>query len=275
VKHRAGSLELAVAGTRHANLAISFATLLIMGAALIIVLITTRRAQSLAHAQMEFVAGVSHELRTPLSVICSAADNLADGVITNEQGIRRYGTVIRAEGRRLAAMVEQILRFAGIQSGRANYELQTTAIGSVVERAVAACQPDIEKAHCAVETTLAPELPTVQADPTALVHAFRNLIDNAIVHAASGHWVGISACGRNGSVEIRVMDHGPGIPARERARIFDPFVRGRRATDDQIHGFGLGLALVKRIVEAHEGTVSCDTGERGATFTVTLPAAKS
>src|SRR6185369_13520197 len=123
-KHRSGSLEDIVSNSRRANLAVSAATFLFLGGAITMVLYTTRRAQAVAHSQMEFVAGVSHELRTPLAVICSAADNLADGVIQNDQGVRRYGAVIRAEGRRLGNMVEQLLRFAGIQSGKAKYDLQ-------------------------------------------------------------------------------------------------------------------------------------------------------
>ena len=124
VKHRAGSLDAVVAQARRRNLAISMAILSLMAASLAVLLISTRRARHLAQAQMEFVAGVSHELRTPLSVICSAADNLADGVVSSEAQARRYGSVIRGEGRRLSRMVEQILGFAGIQSGRTRYELQ-------------------------------------------------------------------------------------------------------------------------------------------------------
>ena len=273
LKHRAGSFELAVARTRTINLAVSFATLLVMAGALAAVLVSTRRAQSLAHSQMEFVAGVSHELRTPLSVICSAAENLADGIVTNEQGVRRYGTVIRSEGRRLAGMVEQILRFAGIQSGRARYELQPTPVGSLVDGAIAACQAEIEKAGVAIERNLDPAVPDIQADRTAMTHALRNLIDNAVVHGGSGKYLGVAASERNGAVEISVEDRGPGIPSDERGRIFEPFARGRRATGDQIHGFGLGLALVKRIVDAHSGSITVDTTPLRTRFTIRIPAA--
>ena len=126
VKHRAGSLEAAVAATRRRNLAISFGILLLLGASVGFIVLSSRRAQRLATQQMEFVAGVSHELRTPLAVICSAAENLADGVIDNRDQIKRYGGLIRDEGRRLTGMVEQVLEFAGAQSGRKNYELRTT-----------------------------------------------------------------------------------------------------------------------------------------------------
>ena len=103
-------------------------------------------------------------------------------------------------------------------------------------------------------------------------HALRNLLDNAIKYGGADGWVGIFVSRVNGSIEIRVADHGPGIPQAEQARIFDPFFRGRRAIDDQIHGTGLGLDLVKSIVEAHGGSVAVESRPgQGTEFNVRLP----
>ena len=242
-----------------------------MATALAVILVSTRRAQALAHAQMEFVAGVSHELRTPLSVICSAADNLADGVVTNEHGVKRYGSVIRQEGRRLASMVEQILRFAGIQSGRARYERQPVEVAGVIAAAVSGSADAVQRSGCVLEQEIPAELPEVFADPTALTHAIRNLIENAAVHGASGGWIGVSALARDAGVEIAVADRGPGIPAADQRKIFEPFFRGERALQDQARGFGLGLALVRRIVEAHEGSVQVESGSGGTCFRIQIP----
>ena len=273
VKHRAGSLEAAVVQTRRRNLTISLAVLLLMAVSLALLLVTTRRAQRLARLQMEFVAGVSHELRTPLSVICSAADNLADGLVTGEQQVRRYGSVIRGEGWRLSQMVEQILRFAGIQSGRAKYDLQPAGVGEIVLKAVAACEPEMRAAGCQLESSVDPDLPPVLADPTSLAHALRNLIDNALTHGGQGQWIGVRACGRSNGVAIMVEDRGPGIDPADLPRIFDPFYRGRRAAREQARGFGLGLALAKRIVEAHAGTLTVESAPgQGAKFVVWIPA---
>jgi signal transduction histidine kinase len=277
VKHRSGSLEEVVAQARRRNLGISFAILLIMGGTLLMLLVSTRRAQQLAKLQMEFVAGVSHELRTPLSVICSAGDNLADGVVGSEQQIRRYGSVIRNEGRRLSQMVEQILGFAGIQSGRTRYEMQPVDMGQIIARAMNACEPEILASGCELETRIEPNLPLVSGDPTSLVHCLRNLLDNAARYGRAGDWIGVFAKAINGAkgteIEIRIEDHGPGIEPREIARIFDPFYRGQKSVEDQIHGFGLGLALVKRIVDAHCGAVTVDsTPGEGTSFTIRIPA---
>jgi hypothetical protein len=118
VKHTAGSLDRAVQTLRYRNLGISFAILLLMCLTVGMFFESTRRARQLALQQMEFVASISHELRTPLTVICSAGDNLAGGVVKNDTQVKRYGNLIRSEGRRLADMVEQILGYAGIQKGR-------------------------------------------------------------------------------------------------------------------------------------------------------------
>ena len=124
VTHPSGSLEAAVTSARRRNLLVSTSILGILGASVGMLILSTRRAQELARQQMEFVAAVSHELRTPLSVIRSAGDNLAEGVVRDDVQIRRYGDLVRSEGRRLTEMVEQILEFAGIQSGQRGFALR-------------------------------------------------------------------------------------------------------------------------------------------------------
>jgi signal transduction histidine kinase len=101
---------------RKRNLAVGFGVLALLAVAIAVMLIALRRAQILAQLQLEFVAGVSHELRTPLSVIRSAGENLADGVTKGPESVRRYGALVRDEGRRLSEMVEQILAFARTSS---------------------------------------------------------------------------------------------------------------------------------------------------------------
>ncbi|MGH9936426.1 MAG: sensor histidine kinase, partial [Blastocatellia bacterium] len=171
VKHREGSLDAAVNKIRRRNLAISFGVLMLLGVSVGLIVLSSRRAERLATQQMEFVAGVSHELRTPLAVICSAAENLADGVIDNRDQIKRYGGLIRDEGRRLTGMVEQVLEFAGAQSGRMSYELRPTELGQVIEDALTACHLQLVEGGFEIEKEIDANLPMVKADAAALGRA--------------------------------------------------------------------------------------------------------
>ncbi len=276
VKHRAGSLDAAVANVRYRNLSISLGVLLLLGVSVGFIVLSSRRAERLAKQQMEFVAGVSHELRTPLAVICSAAENLADGVIDNRDQIKRYGGLIRDEGRRLTGMVEQVLEFAGAQSGRKTYELRPTDLNSVIEDAVAACHLQLVEGGFALEKNIASNLPMVNADAAALSRAIQNLLSNAMKYSGESRWIGLDVNSMNGDnsgeVQVKVSDQGLGIQPSELPHIFEPFYRGKEVVASQIHGNGLGLSLVKHIVEAHQGQVKVESSAgQGSQFTFTLP----
>ena len=279
LNHKSGSLEAAVANLRFRNLAISFGTILLLGLALAMIVISTRRLQRLARAKVEFVAAISHELRTPLSVICSAGANLADGLIDDPARARQYGALIIREGRRLSEMVDQTVAFAGASSERARPERRTVAPREVVERALSASRDLIEEQGITLEYHSDPHVPLLRADVEALQRAIHNLIVNALKYAADGGWVRVSVSAertqRRSMIVISVADRGPGISAAELSQVFDPFYRGQRAIDEQIHGSGLGLSLVKMAAEAHGGQVEVSSRlGAGCIFTIRLPAAR-
>lgn len=276
LKHRAGSLETVVASARRRNLIISFGILLLLGASITMIIISTRRAERLARQQIEFVAGVTHELRTPLAVIRSAGENLADGVIKESEQVRRYGSLIAGEGRRLTEMVEQVLEFSGIQSGRKTYHLQPLAVGDVIDDAIMACKPMITEGGFEIERETENNLPPVAADRDALSRAIQNLLSNAIKYSGESRQVLITAQQsrgeRSSEVKITIKDDGLGIEAEDLPHVFEPFHRGRAIVAAQIHGNGLGLSLVKHIITAHNGRVTVESAPgRGSSFTLHLP----
>lgn len=278
VQHRAGSLEAAVGEARRRNLAVSSLVLILMGTTIALLVVSARRAQRLAQLQMQFVAGVSHELRTPLTVICSAADNLADGVVSSPPQVQSYGAAIRNEGRRLSDMVEQILAFAGAQAGRLRPTLQPIEIDGIIDRAISACGPVLRESACQVEKHIQPDLPAVMGDPTSLTHCLRNLLHNALKYGKENEWIGVraelSAGDRGPELQISVADHGPGIEPDDLPHVFEPFYRGRSVVASQVLGTGLGLSLVKQIIEAHRGRVKVtSTVGQGSCFTLYLPVA--
>lgn len=274
-QHRTGSLETAVTRARRRNLGIGFGILLMLSISVAMLTLSSRRAQSLARQQMEFVAGVSHELRTPIAVIRSAAENLAEGVVGSPDRVKRYGDAIGTEARRLGEMVEHVMQYAGLESGRGLAAHVPLAPATLVDEALAEAQPAITAAGVHVERTASRELPAVLGDPVALRSAVQNLIANAVKYGGEDRWVGIRIVrsDNNREVTIAVEDHGAGIPAAELPHIFEPFYRGAEAIGRQIHGNGLGLSIVKRIVSAHGGRIGVSTkpGE-GSAFRITLPA---
>ena len=271
--HQAGSLEAVVASTRRRNLFVSSSVLLLLGASIGMLVISNARARTLAAQQMEFVAGVSHELRTPLAVIRSAAENLADGVVADKDQVQRYGQLIAGEGRRLTEMVEQVMEFAGFDAGR-TLDVRPVAAVEVVQAAIDTSGPLLSETDTRVdfETPDGPLL--VRANHAALARSVQNLISNAVKYGGIDRWVGVRIAPADGRmVGIAVSDHGTGIPESDVARIFEPFYRGQHAVDGGVHGSGLGLSLVDRIVRQHGGRVQVHSTSRGTTFTLLIPAA--
>jgi signal transduction histidine kinase len=265
-----------VARARWRNLGVSLGILALLGASMVLLFISTRRARQLARQQMDFVAGVSHELRTPLAVMRSAAQNLAEGAVDDRKRTAEYGALIEKEGQRLSDLVDQVLEFAALQSDRHAYSFESLTVPAIVEAALASCEPLIHEEDIVLEKTIAPELPRVQGDASALRQAVQNLVVNAINYGGSERWVGLSVSS-NGTepkeVLIRVSDRGPGIDPEDLPHLFEPFYRGREASRARRRGSGLGLSLVQRILAAHRGRVSVESlAGAGSAFTLHLPA---
>jgi len=280
VRHRAGSLEAVAAQSRWRSLAVTGGVLLLILATAAALIRYTRRAQKLADLQMEFVAGVSHELRTPLTVIHTAAYNLQGKLAHNPAQVEKYGALIQRESGRLGELVEQVLQFASVSAGRIPQERKPVSVEAVIDETMEANKAVMDGCGCVVVKAVDPDLPPVLGDAKALRQVIENLLGNAAKYGKSqgSSWIGIfaskAAGNRPDAIEIRVTDRGPGIGADEQAHIFDPFFRGARAIEDQIHGTGLGLSLVKNIVEAHGGSVRVKSEPmKGAEFIVLLPAA--
>ncbi len=276
VRHPAGSLEAAVASTRRRSLAISFGILLLLACSVAIIVISTRRAERLAHRQMEFVSAVSHEFRTPLAVICSAGENLADGIVDTPQQIEKYGELVRDEGRRLTEMIEQVLAFAGARAGRTPLQMRPLQIGPLIDDATTSYQPLNGEKDFVIEKEIQSGLPLVEGDAAALRRTLQNLLNNAMKYGSGARRIGIrarSVSNESGDeVQVTVEDQGIGIDPKDLPHIFEPFYRGSEVVAAQIHGNGLGLSLVKQVIDAHRGTITVASVQgQGSAFTLHLP----
>jgi signal transduction histidine kinase len=278
VKHRSGSLEQAVEQLRNRNLAISFGILLVLGAGLITVVVSSQRAHTLGRLQVEFAAGVSHELRTPLAVIRSAAYNLRRGIVHDQEGVEQYASIVQDEARRLSEMVDQVLLYSETQSGRKKYSLAPVDVTEVIDRALTNLAPLAALDESELTTNINSDLPPVQADASALTQCLQNLLSNALKYGKSGEkaQIEISAERDTASNEVRlsVTDHGPGIDPADERHLFEPFYRGLKVGSN-VPGNGLGLHLVKTIMEAQDGRVTFSPAPGGgARFTLHIPAAQ-
>ncbi len=274
IRHKPGALAAAVGAMRARNFAVSFGILMLLAGSILVLVLTTRRSQRWARLQLEYVARIAHELRTPLAVIGVASENLADSVVSDLPTARKYGEMINKESRRLSKVVESALLHSKLESGAAkDMERQPVRIAEIIEAALG--ESDVSGA--AVVKHVADELPAVMGDGAALKSALQNLFANAVKHSSKPASISVSvkaAEGRDGSaIEIAIEDHGPGIPASDLPHIFEPFYRGRQARGDQIEGSGIGLSLVKHVIDAHGGTIEVTSPEGGGSrFTLLLPA---
>jgi signal transduction histidine kinase len=276
-EHRSGSVEAAVSELRRRNLALAFGVLTVLAGAMTTLIVSTQRASRLAQLQMDFVAGVSHELRTPLTVICSAAENIVDGLVREPQQIEHYGSVIKQQAGQLKHLIEQILSFASRKDNQLRHQLRVVNVADAIDLAVGNTAEFIGASGFVVEQQIDQQLPPVLAHVQALSQCLQNLITNAAKYSPESKWIGIRATtqqtAKGPEVVISVEDRGIGINPDELKRIFEPFYRGALAHDSQIHGSGLGLPLARTIAEGMGGmlTVASTVG-KGSCFAVHLPA---
>lgn len=222
----------------------------------------------------ELVATVSHELRTPLTVIAGFNKLLLCervGPLNDEQ--RRFLAESERSCRRLDAFIGNLIEAARQSAKQGPLELCEASLDATVRGVVDLLRPLLEERGLRVELALAPEAARARFHPLRVEQVLTNLIGNAIRYAPMGSSIRVETCrppARAGLVEISVSDSGPGVPPSERERIFRPWVRGR---DRHEGGLGLGLAICKRIVEAHGGSISVGEAPGGGSrFCFTLPA---
>lgn len=270
VRKKSGDLERLVTESRVRNLFAAGAVnclILVSGFALAK---HSRKARILGEEQMNFVASVSHELRTPVTVILGAAHNLERGITSEAQDVMMYGGMIRRQATQLSKMVQQVLEFSSFKNGEMLDRRSLIDIAQVVSSALEDSEADI--AGMTVDRSIEPTDHRVRGDPEALQRAVGNLIRNAAKHAASGGWIGIRVENKDDRLYIEVADRGPGIPKSEQHEIFKAFFRGERARENHVRGSGIGLGLVKEIIEFHGGEISVRSElGKGSTFIIMLP----
>jgi signal transduction histidine kinase len=230
-----------------------------------------RRANA-DRARRDLVAAVSHDLRTPIASLRLLTEAVDDGIVEGETRAR-YLAEMQTHIQALSVMIDDLFELSRLEAGDVEWSLQRVELSALVDETVAAMRPQADARRVAVDAQVPPELASDRADPARLQRVLFNLIQNAIHHTPADGSVTVRAEQADGAVEIEVADTGAGIPESDRARVFEPFVRGGADAARTSAGAGLGLAIARAIVEGHGGRIWLVEAERGTRIRFSLPSA--
>ncbi len=267
---------LAAIGERFAR--ISFLTLaalsLVLAGGIALTYRNVTKEMALARLKSDFVSNVSHELRTPLSLIRLYAETLEMGRLTSPEKYQEYYRIIRKESERLTALINNILDFSRIEAGRKEYDFRETDMSELVHNTLDSYRYQLEQSGFQFEEKI-DEVPPMRVDREAMARSLLNLVNNALKYSQDRKYIGVNLYRDNGSVKLEVVDQGIGIPHQEQQKIFEKFYRVGDPLVHNTKGSGLGLSLVRHIVQAHGGEVAVDSAPgQGSKFTIVLPVKK-
>jgi signal transduction histidine kinase len=231
-----------------------------------------RRELDAARDKSDFAAHVSHELRSPITQIRLKAEALQLGLAEDEEARARHYDVITREAERLSRLVDNVLDFSAIERGRKKYTFRPGDLGGTVLRAVEGAKVAMETRGMIIDAQLPEDLPVVWHDVDAVSQVVTNLLSNAAKYGQDAAWIGVRVQAAEGEVQVSVADRGIGIAPEEQRLVFEQYYRSTDPLAKRKKGTGIGLTIVKYIMEAHGGrvTVRSEIG-RGSTFTLHFP----
>jgi len=244
----------------------------------VLVLHDITRLKALERVRRDFVANVTHELKTPIAAIQGFAETLLSGALEDRDNARRFLGIIESNSRRLTRLIEDLLTLSRIELGEVSLTFRAVSVENVVREAVALLEPRVRAKRIELTTDIPEDTPRIMADRDRLFQIALNILDNAVKFTPEGGRVTISgrAAGEDGMVKLKITDTGPGIPPDLLPRIGERFFRVDAARSRELGGTGLGIAIVRRLVNAHGGSFSIESPPRkGTVVTLTFRAAKN
>jgi signal transduction histidine kinase len=268
----------ALTGTNPGILRRSFywlALLLVLGVTLFgsyVVTRDVRRELRMAEMRSQFVSSVSHELKTPLTAIRMFAETLSLGRSPDPEARQEYLETIVHESERLTRLLNNVLDFSKIETGRMVYRPTPALLSDILQAAARTVQYPLSQQGFSMNIKIEDGLPEMNVDRDAIEQAILNLLSNAMKYSGEARDIDLSLLRHNGDAVIRVTDHGVGITEQEQMKIFEKFYRVNSTENERITGTGLGLALAAHIVKAHGGRIDVEsTPGQGSTFSIYLP----
>jgi len=251
---------------------LGFAVLFLIGA-LVYMFVTAQKERELAKRQAGFLANVTHELKTPLAVMQAAGENIADGRVTEGKRLQDYGNHIYTEAIRLRKMIEKLLDVAKADSGQAVAEFAPRKLDEIAEKFYNQNLDYIEDKGFEVSLKVNKNIPLCMVDADHIDTILSNLVENAMKYSRDDKRIEITVDSDGQEVLLSVKDYGIGIPEKEQNRIFDKFYRVEDALTAKTKGHGLGLSIVKNLIDLNKASVDIKSkpGE-GSEFIVKIPA---
>ena len=238
----------------------------------IVALVQLRRERELVRLRADFISGVSHELRTPVAQIRLFGETLLLDRVRSAEERRRSLAIIVQESQRLTHLIENVLQFARSDRGGPVVTLEPDRIDVLLNEILDGFEPLARSKRTAIARRIEDGV-VVAVDAGAVRQIVLNLLDNALKYGPAGQTITVTCRAEHGSAVIAVEDEGPGVPPADIARIWEPFYRVTSHAGST-GGTGIGLAIVKQLVELHHGRITVDRGARGARFTIELPGAR-
>jgi signal transduction histidine kinase len=261
---------LIIGGLPRSRLPVLLGLMLLTVALIVAALFLLRREQELGRLRSEFVSGVSHELRTPLAQIRMFAETLRLGRVRNENERQRSLTIVDQEARRLTHLVENLLYFSRSEQHSQRITPGPIMLGPLVREIAEGFSSLAAVRDMRIEMTARQEL-SAYADPDSVRQILLNLFDNAVKYGRTGQTILVTLGERGGRASLEVEDEGPGIPEKDRERVWQRFSRLDRDREAGVTGTGIGLAIVRELATLHGGNATIESNARGgAKFVVTL-----
>ncbi len=248
------------------------AVIVLIALGIVFILRDISREEQISVMKSEFIANVSHEIKTPIATIRTLAENLNEGWVTGEEKQKEYFHLIEREAERLTHLVENILDFSRIERAKKIYRMETTSIGDATKKAIERFRLLVNGHGVIIKENIENDLPLLMLDSEAYEQVLLNLMDNAVKYSREDKVIEVSVRHQNDSIIIEVFDNGIGISKKDIEKIFEKFFRSTMPDGRKIPGSGIGLTLVKDIVEAHGGKIEVESEiGRGSTFKLSFP----
>lgn len=258
------------------NLVVLAAAFFLLLGALVFMFITAQRERELAQRQAGFLANVTHELKTPLAVMQAAGENLADGRVNNKDRLKAYGSHIYTESIRLRKMIEKLLDVAKADSNKTLAEPKALHLDRLLNKYLEEHAEYIKSKGFTLETAISDDSPVVMVDAENFETIVGNLLENAIKYSRKKKYIHVSLEKQGQQAVLKITDRGVGIPKKSQKHIFEKFYRGEDVLTANTKGHGLGLSIVKNLVELNGGAIKVKSEEKkGSCFIITFPVAEA